>query len=218
MENLYAALATARANFPPIPRDRTVTVKTKSGGSYSFAYAPLDTILACVTPPLSEQGIALTQDIRDNRIVTILSRGTEQIALAPVPTGIRESMSPQEIGSCLTYAQRYSLKVALVLATEEDDDGNGASGNAWTAQERPMARQGTGTATNALADSLRAAKSLAELSATWADLSKEERLELATVKDAVKERLTLAAAAAQVAAQVEQDVAAEQQQGAGAEE
>ena len=39
---LFGALAKAQAAFPAIPRDRTVKVTMKSGGTYSFAYAPLD--------------------------------------------------------------------------------------------------------------------------------------------------------------------------------
>lgn len=35
---LAAALARAQTAYKPVKRDRTVTVQTKSGGSYTFSY------------------------------------------------------------------------------------------------------------------------------------------------------------------------------------
>src|SRR3990167_1808824 len=58
---LAAALAKAQSEFPPIERGKTVRVQTKTGGSYTFTYAPLDEILAAVKPVLSENGLALSQ-------------------------------------------------------------------------------------------------------------------------------------------------------------
>ena len=60
-EQLNEALAKAQGEFPPIPREKTVTVKTKTGGSYSFAYAPLDAILSACRPVLAKNGLAITQ-------------------------------------------------------------------------------------------------------------------------------------------------------------
>jgi predicted metal-dependent hydrolase len=37
------------------------------------------------------------------------------------------SGKPQEIGSALTYARRYSLSALLGIAADEDDDANAAS-------------------------------------------------------------------------------------------
>jgi len=37
--------------------------------------------------------------------------------------------NPQYIGSAISYARRYALSAILGLATDEDDDGNAASGN-----------------------------------------------------------------------------------------
>lgn len=200
---LNDAIAKARAEFPAIQRSRKVMVRTKSGGSYEFTYAPLDTILACITPALASHGISLTQDIRDGKVWTILSMGLAEKALAPVPTGIKDGMGPQEVGSCLTYAQRYSLKVALVLATEEDDDGNTAAGAAWTAQDRPMARRAPDDSLEVAARVLRASTTLPGLATVWESLSKEERHALADVKDEVKTKLAKAEGE-RIAAQLEQ--------------
>jgi hypothetical protein len=60
-ENLHSALAAAQGEFEPIKRDKSVTVSMKSGGKYSFSYAPLESILHAVTPALSRHGLSLTQ-------------------------------------------------------------------------------------------------------------------------------------------------------------
>lgn len=136
---LYAALARAQGAFPPIPRDRTVRVQTKTGGSYTFSYAPLDTILDKVRPALAANGLALTQIFHGENLVTSLLHedgGTIESTLA-LP---RQGSSWQEYGSAITYARRYTLVALLGIASEEDDDGNAASGNTATASDKDKAR------------------------------------------------------------------------------
>ena len=41
---VYGALVKAQEQFPPIGRDKSVKVTSKSGASYTFKYAPLDSI------------------------------------------------------------------------------------------------------------------------------------------------------------------------------
>lgn len=55
---------------------------------------------------------------------------SEPITMRPVKN------DPQGIGSCSTYARRYSMAAMLSLNTGEDDDGNGASGNGNKAPTR----------------------------------------------------------------------------------
>jgi hypothetical protein len=49
--------------------------------------------------------------------------------------------TPQEFGSAITYMRRYAITALLGVATEEDDDGNHASGNGATFQDRARAPQ-----------------------------------------------------------------------------
>lgn len=199
-DTLIAALAKARAEFQPIKRDRTVTVKTKTGGSYTFAYSPLETILNAVTPALSAHGIALAQDIAEGKMVTIIACEGESMRLAPIPVNFREGMTMQEIGAMLTYASRYSLKVALMLPTEDDNDGNEAvPGNIYTVHQKGRAAGEAAAAGQApvhsyakAAELLRSCASLAGLATTWEALTGEERRALAYVKDEMKEQITAA--------------------------
>lgn len=139
--SLNMALARAQAEFASIPRDRTVTVKTKTGGEYKFAYAPLDTILAVVRPHLAKNGLAITQQLTSDReghpmLETMLlhADGGSLSGRFPLRT---DGMSPQELGSLITYVRRYALVALLGIASEEDDDGNHATGNAAKAAAAP---------------------------------------------------------------------------------
>lgn len=132
---LYGALAKAQGEFPTIPRDRTVRVQMKTGGSYTFAYAPLDTILREVRPALARNCLGITQTFDGERLVTLLVHeggGTIESSMQ-LP---RQGSSWQEYGSAVTYARRYAITALLGIASEEDDDGNAASGNVATPQER----------------------------------------------------------------------------------
>ena len=142
---LAISLARAKSEFPRIARTKTVKVKTKQGGLYEFSYAPLEAIVAAITPALSANGLSIIQDIdwqdKDHGFVTttIIHASGQVVTTAPVPVilppvrkddhGNEIPPGPQEWGSALTYARRYSLVTALNLATDDDDDANLAQGN-----------------------------------------------------------------------------------------
>ena len=133
---LYGALAKAQGAFPAIPRDREVKVQMKSGGSYTFRYAPLDTILEKVRGPLAANGLALSQLLDGADLVTMLlhESGASLSGRIPIPG----SDNVQGYGSTITYLRRYAIQAILGIASEEDDDGNASAGNrASTATPRP---------------------------------------------------------------------------------
>ena len=129
INELAAALAKATLEFKPILRNKTVQVRMKTGGSYTFAYAPMETILEATKPALAKHGISALQNLRDGCLVTLLVHSSGQfMELAPVHIPQTDG-SPQALGSILTYCSRYSYKTALNLATDDDDDGRAAAGN-----------------------------------------------------------------------------------------
>jgi hypothetical protein len=174
MKELYAALAAAQGEFAAIPRNKTVQVRMKSGGAYTFAYAPLETILAAVRPSLAKHGLAVTQTIRDSVVETVIGHASgESVVLAPVAFAPVDA-SPQALGSALTYARRYSITLALCIASDDDDDGGAAAGNETVPVERPI------KADPAI---LTAARKTAERGSdafrkSWADYSQVTRLQL----------------------------------------
>jgi hypothetical protein len=172
INELAAALAAAQGEFPLIPKDCVAKVTTKAGGSYSFKYADLDTILATVRPVLSRHDLALMVDIE-----TVRNEANERAMRATISlvhssgqwcqtTGLEIAIDAdayarqpaQASGSAATYATRYAIEAALAIRASDDDDGAGASGNQIDVQRRPPppqpAPQQTGTRP-ALHDSLR---------------------------------------------------------------
>lgn len=133
---LAASLAKAQASFPAINRDKKVTVQTKAGGSYTFNYAPLDTILAAVRKPLSDNGLAIIQLLDEDVLVTSLLHESGAILSGRTPIPASEGI--QAYGSAITYLRRYAIQALLGIAAEEDDDGNQSQGNtAVFSQRRP---------------------------------------------------------------------------------
>jgi hypothetical protein len=134
ISQLMTALAKAQGEIGEIPRNKTVTVRPKSGGlEYTFKYASLDAILNAIKKPLSDNGIARTQVLSHDAdggffvLTTSLYCGNQFIS-SKVPLIAAEG-SNQQFGSALTYMKRYALAAMLGLAADEDDDGNAADGN-----------------------------------------------------------------------------------------
>ncbi|OMD66042.1 hypothetical protein BSK62_13320 [Paenibacillus odorifer] len=91
-------------------------------------YASLDNIVNEVRPLLAKHGLVVMQfPGGDGEKYTLRSMllhesgewiESEPLTMRPVKN------DPQGIGSCTTYARRYSLSAMLSLNTGEDDDGN----------------------------------------------------------------------------------------------
>lgn len=132
--NLATALAAAHSAFGDIKRDKTVRVKTRTGGEYEFSYAPMENLLAATRKQLAEQGLVVAQSVivddsgREQLETLLLHASGEWMAnLTPV---IVTDHSAQAYGSAVTYARRYGYTQMFNLASDEDDDGNAAQGNA----------------------------------------------------------------------------------------
>jgi len=147
--NLAAALVGFQSDVPPIPRSKTVKVTTKTGGSYTFAYAPLEAILPAIQPVAAKHGLAWSQllsssaDGRPMLRTLLLHVGSAERLESEFPMPLKGGESAQEIGSMISYLRRYALVSMLGLSTDEDDDANHASGNSVapaggvSATERP---------------------------------------------------------------------------------
>jgi len=137
---LALSLAKAQAAFPAIPRTREVKVVTKTGQTYTFKYAPLDTIIELVRPPLSANGLAIAQLLDGEDLVTLLLHESGAVLEGRVTLPRNPGDNVQQLGSAITYLRRYALQAILGIASEEDDDGNAAAGNRAQATTRPPKR------------------------------------------------------------------------------
>lgn len=116
---------------------------------FKNSYASLDTIIETVRPVLTKHGLSLVQGATESfqaeegrpmaiNVQTMLIHSSgewiQNSAIIPLAKA-----DPQGAGGALTYGRRYSVAALLALATEEDDDGNTASGNPG-APQRPAPR------------------------------------------------------------------------------
>lgn len=126
--DIMAAFAKAQAAFPPIPRNRTVRVRTKGGQTYEFSYATLDAILKAVRGPMGTNGLFLSQAVSGNEIMTMVGHSSGQWFASRLDMRINQFQGPQDRGSAITYAKRYCLSALLGIAADDDDDANAAEG------------------------------------------------------------------------------------------
>lgn len=164
---IAAALAKAQGVYPTIPRDRTVRVQMKDkangqpGGSYTFSYAPLDTILEKVRKPLSDNGLSITQLLTGNSLITMLMHESGEYLRAEMQIPRTGETGPQALGSAVTYLRRYTLQAILGVASDEDDDGNGAEGQSTTPAPQPKGGRVAATVQTRLRDTERPAAPVA---------------------------------------------------------
>lgn len=112
-------------------------------------YATLDTIIDEIRPILSKHGLSIMQipsgDGQNVTLKTLLLHESgewlesDELTMKPVKN------DPQAVGSCITYARRYSLAAFLSLNTGEDDDGNGAT---YGKDGKPNPKNSSGQAPN----------------------------------------------------------------------
>ncbi len=120
---LAAALVKAQAAMKPASMN-------KINPHFRSKYADLASIIESVRKPLSDNGLSFTQTTHLGAIeysmylVTTLLHTSGQWLRAEyqLPT----NATPQQMGSALTYARRYSLSAITGTAADEDDDGDKA--------------------------------------------------------------------------------------------
>jgi len=138
-ENLFTQLAKAQAEFTTPKRTKEVR------GAYTFAYAPLDEVLAAVRPALGKYGLFLTQDIvthEERECVRTRVYHGEAFLENHWPMIVTERGAQKHAGGG-TFARRYGICSLLGLAPEDDDDNNAAEGNPVTVHDRkPVASNG----------------------------------------------------------------------------
>lgn len=100
---------------------------------FKSKFATLDDIVATIKAPMKEAKLSYVQmPSGENCLVTVLMHDSGEFMESTVKMKPSKD-DPQGQGSAITYMRRYSLSAMLGLATEEDDDGNGASGNSGSA-------------------------------------------------------------------------------------
>lgn len=137
MSESIASLAKAYAQFQQEVSNPSNTAKNPQ---FKSNYAPLDEVINTAKPVLAKYGLSVLQSTGSEgeaiKIVSILMHESgeyiqsDELTLPAYQTkggGVKE-FNAQGAGSAITYGRRYSLSAILGLASEDDDDGNHASG------------------------------------------------------------------------------------------
>lgn len=138
LDNLFAALAKARAEFPAIEKSQTANI-----GTYSYKYADLPSIFDAVVTKLSDHGLTLTQGptLYENNFVlaTTIGHASGQFITYHYP--IHQFDKAQSEGSEQTYKRRYAINAALGIHPDGDDDGANTTTNDSKLQQNAPSSQ-----------------------------------------------------------------------------
>jgi hypothetical protein len=131
-----AAMADAKAEIPPITKNRRVGFDSKKAGASRTDYKHEDMaeIARTVDPILSKHGLSYRFRTTSNpnepiHVTCIVSHRlgySDENSLTAGRDDSGNKNSIQAIGSTITYLQRYTLKAALGLSASNDDDGKSA--------------------------------------------------------------------------------------------
>jgi hypothetical protein len=107
------------------------TDETANAGSRTYKYLNLATLLKNIKPIFEKHDIAFSQKVTfdgtgDGRqtlgtVETIIFDENEQQTVCEYPFFV--TGDPQQVGSAITYARRYSLTTVLGIFPDKDDDG-----------------------------------------------------------------------------------------------
>jgi len=123
--SLYEALAETQNNIEQPKKDA-------SNPMFKSSYVTLDAVINAIVKARKASGAKFffTNIVQDGVMVTRIIGYGETLDLSGSKVaddlGNRGTNSAQAEGSALTYARRYSLSMAFGIASDVDDDGNGA--------------------------------------------------------------------------------------------
>jgi hypothetical protein len=143
------AIAAAKAEIPPIIKNRTVSYTTAKGTT-TYQHEDFAEIARTVDPILAKHGLSyrfrtsseVNQPVGVTCILSHRDGHYEENTLWAGRDDSGSKNSIQAIGSTQTYLQRYTLKAALGLASTFDDDGNSVGGAGTISAEQVVLIKG----------------------------------------------------------------------------
>lgn len=108
------------------------TDETANAGNRTYKYLNLATLLKSIKPIFEKNGLSFTQKVTFNStgdgrqtigtVETVIFDDTDQMTICEYPFFV--TGDPQQVGSAITYARRYSLTTVLGIFPDKDDDGS----------------------------------------------------------------------------------------------
>ena len=119
--NIHERIEAAKGNFPAILKQATGQVGTRH-----YQYADITSVVDGVEPSLTAEGVGIFPTVSGGCVTTILAVVADPTEFVRCEIELPEDLTPQQVGSAITYFRRYELVLLLNLLTE-DDDGSSAS-------------------------------------------------------------------------------------------
>lgn len=127
-----AAMAAFKADPPTILKSKHVDIQ----GGAKFSHATLASVCDGVIASLSQHGLSHKWEIEQkDKLITVTCILThalghqERTTLSGAPDDSGRKNAIQQVGSTVTYLERYTLMAAVGLAAKDmDNDGGGAGG------------------------------------------------------------------------------------------
>lgn len=128
MKELFQAVANFQMECPKISKDANNPFF--SDAKRKVNYASLPHILSVITPILKKNGLVIVQPVINNSVITkLIHIESGEMIESVYDIVCKDATNPQQIGSAVSYARRYSISSILNLNIDDDDDGNSASNN-----------------------------------------------------------------------------------------
>ncbi|HEC2186870.1 TPA: ERF family protein [Staphylococcus delphini] len=108
-------------------------LKDKNNPFFKSKYVPLENVVEAIDEAATPHGLSYTQwalNDKDGRVgvaTMLMHESGEYIEYDPVFMNA-EKNTPQGAGSLISYLKRYSLSAIFGITSDQDDDGNAASG------------------------------------------------------------------------------------------
>ena len=142
INELATALAKAQASMGP-------AIKGAKNPHFRSSYADLSSVVEAIREPFTANGLAWVQAPSldaDTGLVTVTTRIVHssgqwvEASVSAMPgRGGKADLSPQAVGSAVTYLRRYGLQ-AMAGVPSADDDGEAAMGRGYRPQPAPQRR------------------------------------------------------------------------------
>lgn len=121
-------------------------LKDANNPFFKSKYVPLENVVQVVDEAMIDTGLSYIQEIEDLeegylRVDTIVLHESGEYMVIKGSKVKPVKNDPQSAGSATTYARRYSLSTAFGIASDPDDDGNGASQQAKNNQQSKNTQQ-----------------------------------------------------------------------------
>ena len=149
-KEIAAALSKAQAKIKGAEKDA-------DNPFFNSSYATLASVWEACREAITHEGLSVAQGTESGdgdkiKVVTRLMHSSGEwiesdLSVMPMKMKVdrndtEKQVTPQSVGSALTYVRRYAL-AAMVGVAPEDDDGNAASQPTGQAAQRPQADLGT---------------------------------------------------------------------------